>query len=200
MLELIHEILNSEECIDLGQFLQQLRQQNQQYLLRNDILSAFSDYCKSLQKSEFFYNTSQLGKLIYFTQEIILNNGNACLVVRAKIANQQVFHITEDLQVEQITVEELLDLRDRLENLLVNKCNENPDYWLKVSQQAVERVVKNYTWKIHSTRLLSLAKIYGFWNYTSQENREDMLRYLEILFYLVFKSRAQQLLAQHMQR
>jgi sucrose synthase len=145
MLELIHEILNSEECIDLGQFLQQLRQQNQQYLLRNDILSAFSDYCKSLQKSEFFYNTSQLGKLIYFTQEIILNNGNACLVVRAKIANQQVFHITEDLQVEQITVEELLDLRDRLENLLVNKCNENPDYWLKVSQQAVERVVKNYT-------------------------------------------------------
>lgn len=50
----------------------------------------------------------------------------------------------------------------------VHKCDENPDYWLKVSQQAVERVVKNYTWKIHSTRLLSLAKIYGFWNYTSQ--------------------------------
>ncbi|BAY23974.1 sucrose synthase, glycosyl transferase, group 1 [Calothrix sp. NIES-2100] len=116
MLELIHEILNSEERIDLRQFLHQLRQQNKQYLLRNDILSAFSDYCKSLQKSEFFCNTSQLGKLIYFTQEIILNNGNSCLVVRPKIANQQVFQITEDLQVEPMTVEELLDLRDRLVN------------------------------------------------------------------------------------
>lgn len=116
MLELIHEILNSEESIDLRQFLHQLRQQNQQYLLRNDILSAFSDYCKSLQKSEFFCNTSQLGKLIYFTQEIILNNGNSCLVVRPKIANQQVFQITEDLQVEPMTVEELLNLRDRFVN------------------------------------------------------------------------------------
>ncbi|BAY92720.1 MULTISPECIES: sucrose synthase [unclassified Tolypothrix] len=116
MLELINDILQSEESIDFRQFLHQLRQQNQQYLLRNDILTAFSDYCKSQEKSEFFCSTSQLGKLIYFTQEIILDNGNYCLVVRPKIANQQVFHITEDLQVEPMTVEELLDLRDRFVN------------------------------------------------------------------------------------
>ncbi len=96
----------------------------------------------------------------------------------------------------------------------VYKCDQNPDYWLTVSQQAIDRVLQKYTWKIHTTRLLSLSRIYSFWNYTSQEKREDMFRYLdtsqekredmfrylEILFYLVFKPRAQQLLAQHMQR
>jgi sucrose synthase len=48
--------------------------------------------------------------------------------------------------------------------------------------------------------LLSLARIYGFWNYTSQENREDMLRYLEALFYLIYKPRAQQLLEEQKHR
>jgi sucrose synthase len=82
----------------------------------------------------------------------------------------------------------------------VSKCDQNPNYWNEIASRGVERVYSTYTWKIHTTRLLSLAKIYGFWNYTSQENREDMLRYLESLFYLLFKPRAQALMAQHMQR
>jgi sucrose synthase len=45
-----------------------------------------------------------------------------------------------------------------------------------------------------------LAKIYGFWNYASSDNREALLRYLEALFYLGFKPRAEQLLQQHMQQ
>jgi sucrose synthase len=80
----------------------------------------------------------------------------------------------------------------------VSKCEQNPDYWQEISSRGIERVYSTYTWRIHTTRLLSLAKIYGFWNYTSQEDREDMLRYLEALFYLLFKPRAKQLLEQHM--
>jgi sucrose synthase len=82
----------------------------------------------------------------------------------------------------------------------LSKCDHNPNYWNEISQQGIERVYSTYTWKIHTTRLLSLSKIYGFWNYTSQERREDMLRYLESLFYLLFKPRAQALLEQHQQR
>lgn len=81
-----------------------------------------------------------------------------------------------------------------------SKCDQNPNYWNEISNRGIDRVYSTYTWKIHTTRLLSLAKIYGFWNYTSQENREDMLRYIESLFYLLFKPRAQALLSQHMQR
>ncbi|QIZ70157.1 sucrose synthase [Oxynema aestuarii] len=82
----------------------------------------------------------------------------------------------------------------------VSKCDEHPHYWEEISERAMERVYSAYTWKIHTTRLLSLAKIYGFWNYTSKENREDLLRYLEALFYLIFKPRAQGLLQAHYQR
>lgn len=82
----------------------------------------------------------------------------------------------------------------------VTKCEQNPDYWLEISNKGMDRVYTTYTWNIHTSRLLSMAKIFGFWNYSSQENREDMLRYLESLFYLIYKPRAQELLAEHMQR
>lgn len=82
----------------------------------------------------------------------------------------------------------------------LDQCDRDPNYWSEISQKGIDRVYSTYTWKIHTTRLLSLAKIYGFWNYTSQENREDLLRYVESLFYLLYKPRAQQLLQEQMQR
>lgn len=82
----------------------------------------------------------------------------------------------------------------------LDKCDQNPNYWQEISQRSIDRVYSTYTWRIHTTRLLSLAKIYGFWNYTSQENREDMLRYVESLFYLLYKPRAKQLMEEHMHR
>jgi sucrose synthase len=77
----------------------------------------------------------------------------------------------------------------------VQACDRDPAVWQRISQAGIERVCSTYTWKIHSTRLLSLAKIYGFWNYASQENREDLLRYIEMLFHLLYKPRAQELLS-----
>jgi len=82
----------------------------------------------------------------------------------------------------------------------LERCDRDPNYWHSISKAGIERVYSTYTWKIHCTRLLSLAKIYGFWNFSSQENREDMMRYMESLFYLLYKPRAQALLAEHMNR
>ncbi|MEO0406513.1 MAG: sucrose synthase [Cyanobacteria bacterium P01_A01_bin.135] len=81
----------------------------------------------------------------------------------------------------------------------LGKCDQNPGYWKEVSDRAIERVYSTYTWKIHSSKLMSLAKIYGFWNYSSKENREDMLRYIEMIFYLLYRPGAKQLLGAHMQ-
>jgi sucrose synthase len=81
----------------------------------------------------------------------------------------------------------------------ISKCEQNPDYWKHISDRGIDRVYTTYTWKIHATRLLSLSKIYGFWNYTSKENREDLLRYIEVLFHLLYKPMAQKLLDKHMQ-
>ncbi|PAX52660.1 sucrose synthase [Brunnivagina elsteri] len=82
----------------------------------------------------------------------------------------------------------------------INKCQQNSNYWQEISRSGIQRVYSSYTWKIHTNKLLSLARIYGFWNFTSKQNREDLLRYIEALFYLIYKPRAQALLQQHNSR
>ncbi|HEY9603899.1 MAG TPA: sucrose synthase [Allocoleopsis sp.] len=82
----------------------------------------------------------------------------------------------------------------------ISKCEAEPDYWHKISQASVKRIRDKYNWKSHTKQLLGLAKIYGFWNYASPESRKALLRYLEALFYLSFKPKAEQLLHQHMQQ
>ncbi|MCC3586034.1 MAG: sucrose synthase [Microcoleus sp. PH2017_29_MFU_D_A] len=90
------------------------------------------------------------------------------------------------------TAQEILDF--------LSKCEQNPNYWYEISTRGIDRVYSTYTWKIHTTKLLTLARTYGFWNYSSKENREDMLRYIEALFYLIYKPRAKALLEEHAQR
>ncbi|NEO33255.1 MAG: sucrose synthase [Symploca sp. SIO3C6] len=116
MIKLIHDVLESDEKSDLRQLASQLRGSEQKYLLRNDILAAFSKYCSEHQKPEYFAQTSHLGKLVYYTQEIILEDQSLYLVIRPKIASQETFRILEDLTVEAVSVQELLDLRDRIVN------------------------------------------------------------------------------------
>lgn len=116
MIELLQAVLDSEERSDLRSFVSELRHQEKRYLLRNDILSAYTEYCSKYQKPEEFYSSSNLGKLIYYTQEIIQEDGNLYLIIRQKIASQEVYRLTQDMAVESLKVEELLDLRDRLVN------------------------------------------------------------------------------------
>ncbi len=116
MTELLQNVLNSDEKKDLQQLIADLRHQEKRYLLRNDILTAFSSYCKEHNKPEHFYNASHLGRLIYYTQEIILENGSLCLIVRPKIASQEIYRLTDELNCEPMTVQQLLDERDLLVN------------------------------------------------------------------------------------
>ena len=116
MSELLQAVLDSEERSDLRSFVSELRHQDKQYLLRNDILSAYTEYCSKYQKPDEFYSSSNLGKLIYYTQEIIQEDGNLYLIIRQKIASQESYRLTEDMAVESLTEQELLDLRDRLVN------------------------------------------------------------------------------------
>lgn len=94
------------------------------------------------------------------------------------------------------------DLAGMAEKILqfISRCDQEPNYWDQISQRSIKRVHDKYTWKNHTKQLLGLAKIYGFWNYASVENREALLRYMEALFYLCYKPRAEQLLQKHMQQ
>jgi sucrose synthase len=121
MSELLQAVLDTEEKSDLRSLMSELRQQEKKYLLRNDILNLYNEYCAKYEKSESFHASSHLSKLIYFTQEIIQEESSLCFIIRPKIASQEVYRLTGDLSVEPMTVQELLDLRDRL----VNRFNPN---------------------------------------------------------------------------
>jgi len=81
----------------------------------------------------------------------------------------------------------------------ISKCDYNPNYWDEISQASIKQVQDKYNWQVHTKQLLLLAKIYGFWHLLGEANREALRCYLETLFHLIYKPRAQQLLAKHLQ-
>lgn len=94
------------------------------------------------------------------------------------------------------------DLEKTAEQILnfIEQCEANPEYWHKISERVIERIRNKYNWNLHSNQLLLIAKIYRFWNFVARENREALLRYIETLFHLVYKPRAEKILEEHMHR
>jgi len=70
-------------------------------------------------------------------------------------------------------------------------CKENPDYWKEISDGGIQRVEEKYTWKLYASRLMTLSRIYGFWKYVSNLERDETRRYLEMFYGLMFKSLVQ---------
>jgi len=82
----------------------------------------------------------------------------------------------------------------------IDECDADPQYWQEISQRGSQRARDEYNWPLHTKQLLSLAKMYSFWNYVYQDNRQMLLRYLDALFYLIYKPRAETILEQHNRR
>jgi sucrose synthase len=94
--------------------LSQLRADDRSYLLRTDIISAFERYCEETKKDLSFRHKSAFSHLVAISQEIIRDRDSFCLVLRPRIATQTAHRILEDLTVEAMSIEDLLNLRDRL--------------------------------------------------------------------------------------
>jgi sucrose synthase len=117
MNELLQTVLDSDEKPALQQLISQLNASDKRYFLRNEILQLFADYCQSTQKPAYFYYSSSIGKLIHYTHEIILEEGNTWFVVRPKIASQEVWRVSADLsKCELMSPVAFLDASDRLVN------------------------------------------------------------------------------------
>ncbi|MCJ8283310.1 MAG: sucrose synthase [Rivularia sp. ALOHA_DT_140] len=114
MSNLIQNVLDSHEKNNLREFTSLLRQSEKGYLLRNDILIAFYKYCGINDADKDLYRNSDLGKLIYFTQEIIFHQESLYWVIRPKMATQEVYRLLDDMTLELINIDELLNLRDKL--------------------------------------------------------------------------------------
>jgi sucrose synthase len=80
-----------------------------------------------------------------------------------------------------------------LENF-VYRCDRDETYWLKISQNGIQRVQEHFTWKLYSDTLVFLAKLYGFWRYSvSGEGRIKLNRYCDLIYHFLLKERAKHL-------
>ncbi|MGB3636172.1 MAG: hypothetical protein WBA39_01060 [Rivularia sp. (in: cyanobacteria)] len=132
MSHLIQNVLSGYEKNHLCEFASLLRQSEKRYLLRNDILIAFYKYCDINQDNKDLYSNSDLGKLVYSIQEIILDKESLYLVIRPTIATQEAYRLLHDLTLEPIDIQELFNLRDKLVD-----SNHSQDDVLKIDFQAL---------------------------------------------------------------
>jgi sucrose synthase len=70
------------------------------------------------------------------------------------------------------------------------QCRSESGYWDRISRGGLARIASRYTWKRYADRLLKLARIYGFWKYISNIEREETRRYLEMFYFLMFRQLA----------
>ena len=67
-----------------------------------------------------------------------------------------------------------------------------PDYWLRISGQTLERVRSRYTWTLYAERMMTLSRVYGFWKYVTNLERSEARRYLEMFYALQYRRLARQ--------
>ncbi len=70
----------------------------------------------------------------------------------------------------------------------------NPDHWKKISENAVARVEARYNWELHARKLLSLSRVYGFWKYITNIERQETRRYLDMFYGLMLRRHAKKML------
>ncbi|KAA3628442.1 MAG: sucrose synthase [Proteobacteria bacterium] len=71
------------------------------------------------------------------------------------------------------------------------RCQSESGYWGRISHGSVERVRARYTWQLYAERLMTLSRIYGFWKYVTNLERDETLRYLEMFYGLQYRPLAE---------
>lgn len=67
------------------------------------------------------------------------------------------------------------------------RCREDAGHWGAISDGGIARVDARYTWRLYADRMLTLARVYGFWKYVSDLERTETRRYLEMFYGLQFR-------------
>ncbi|MBE0551285.1 MAG: glycosyltransferase, partial [Ignavibacterium sp.] len=89
-----------------------------------------------------------------------------------------------------------IETTEKLVNFF-KRCKEEENYWKKISDAGVTRVDKSFNWELYSQNLLSLAKIYGFWRYTTNLEMTELNAYLDLMYHTLYKPRAERMLEVH---
>ena len=83
---------------------------------------------------------------------------------------------------------------DSAANLLADffeRCKAEPGYWESIANGGLKRVQSRYTWALYAERLMTLSRIYGFWKYVTDLDRDETRRYLEMFYGLQYRPLAE---------
>jgi sucrose synthase len=75
------------------------------------------------------------------------------------------------------------------------RCQREPDYWQAISSGSLRRVESHYTWRLYADRLMTLSRVYGFWKYVTNLERDGTRRYLEMFYSLQFRPLAERIMS-----
>ncbi|HED16534.1 MAG TPA: sucrose synthase [Gammaproteobacteria bacterium] len=67
------------------------------------------------------------------------------------------------------------------------RCSDDEEYWQQISTGGIERVHRHYTWKLYAERMMTLSRVYGFWKFVTDLERDETRRYLQMFYGLQFK-------------
>ncbi len=67
------------------------------------------------------------------------------------------------------------------------KSRQDPATWDAISRESIRRVEEKYNWKRYANRLLTLANVYGFWKHVTRKDKEEIRRYLEMFYGLMYR-------------
>lgn len=70
------------------------------------------------------------------------------------------------------------------------QCSSQEAYWEQISDGGMRRVEERYTWALYAKRMMTLSRIYGFWKYATNLERDETRRYLEMFYSLQYRPMA----------
>lgn len=76
----------------------------------------------------------------------------------------------------------------------IDQCQKDENLWKTISDNGIRRVQDHFNWKAYSRRLVSLAKLYGFWRYAvSGKGMLELDRYCDLIYHFLLQEKAQQI-------
>jgi sucrose synthase len=111
---LLESIIPEEEQRDFREFLASLSVRDQKFLLRNDIILVFEEFCDAFDKDTDYRQSSGTIRFLRKVQELFVQPTHTVIMHRHGIARYRFYQVRNDGDyMEEIDVPTYLDLKDR---------------------------------------------------------------------------------------
>lgn len=109
------KVVGQKDLPDFKEFVASLFMLEKKFLLRNDIVIAFNEYCESNGKNKKFMHDSSIARLVRKVQELFFHEDHVVVMHREAAGKYRLFMLRKDCgEVTDISVKQYLDLKDHL--------------------------------------------------------------------------------------